>query len=59
MLPIPAFARQALHATRLSLAHPVSAKTMTWNASPPPDFAALVEALRRIAQRPDTDCRKA
>jgi 23S rRNA pseudouridine1911/1915/1917 synthase len=58
--PIPAFARQALHATRLSLAHPVSGKKMTWNASPPPDFAALVEALRLIeSQRPDTERRKA
>ena len=58
--PIPAFARQALHATRLSLAHPVSGKKMTWNASPPSDFAALVEALRLIeSQRPDTERRKA
>ncbi|HET8584532.1 MAG TPA: 23S rRNA pseudouridine(1911/1915/1917) synthase RluD [Casimicrobiaceae bacterium] len=58
--PMPAFARQALHAARLSLAHPIGGKTMTWNAAPPPDFAALVEALRRIgSQRPRTDRRQA
>ncbi len=57
--PVSAFARQALHATRLALTHPVSGKTMTWSAAPPPDFAALVVALRRIAeQRPAADRRK-
>ena len=60
MKAIPAFARQALHATRLVLAHPVSGKTMTWNAAPPPDFAALVETMRRIrSQRPRTNRRQA
>ena len=41
-----AFARQALHAQRLGLLHPVSRADMQWEAAPPADFAALVAALR-------------
>ena len=41
-----AFARQALHAQRLGLMHPVTRAEMQWEAAPPPDFAALVAALR-------------
>ena len=40
------FRRQALHAERLSLLHPVSGESMSWEAPPPADFQALVEALR-------------
>jgi 23S rRNA pseudouridine1911/1915/1917 synthase len=40
------FARQALHAQRLGLVHPVTRVPMQWEAAPPPDFAALVAALR-------------
>ena len=40
------FARQALHAQRLGLLHPVSRADMQWEATPPADFAALVAALR-------------
>jgi 23S rRNA pseudouridine1911/1915/1917 synthase len=43
---LPPFARQALHATRLSLTHPNSGARMTWDSAPPADFAALVAQLR-------------
>jgi 23S rRNA pseudouridine1911/1915/1917 synthase len=45
-LPIPG--RQALHATRLSLAHPVTAEMLTWEVPPPADLATLIEALRHM-----------
>jgi 23S rRNA pseudouridine1911/1915/1917 synthase len=41
-----AFSRQALHAQRLGLVHPVTRAEMRWEAAPPADFAALVAALR-------------
>ena len=34
--------RQALHAYRLGLIHPVSDKTLEWEASVPDDFSALL-----------------
>ncbi|MEN8206914.1 MAG: 23S rRNA pseudouridine(1911/1915/1917) synthase RluD [Pseudomonadota bacterium] len=40
------FRRQALHATQLSLEHPVSGETMSWYADVPPDMAQLIEVLR-------------
>ncbi len=40
------FARQALHATRLSLIHPVSRQSCTWDSAVPADFAALLDRLR-------------
>jgi len=43
------FARQALHAQRLGLLHPVSRAQLQWDAPPPPDFSALVAALRTSA----------
>ena len=43
---IPPFARQALHAARLSLSHPVNDETLAWSAPPPADFVALLGALR-------------
>ena len=45
---LPPFGRQALHAARLSLTHPVTGRSMTWDAAPPADFAQLVDALRRL-----------
>jgi 23S rRNA pseudouridine1911/1915/1917 synthase len=39
--------RQALHAARLGLAHPVTGRALTFEAAPPEDLAALIEALRR------------
>jgi 23S rRNA pseudouridine1911/1915/1917 synthase len=41
-----AFARQALHAQRLGLLHPSTRAPMQWESAPPPDFGALVAALR-------------
>jgi 23S rRNA pseudouridine1911/1915/1917 synthase len=40
------FHRQALHATRLSLTHPSTGRTLRVDAPPPADFEALVETLR-------------
>jgi len=40
------FPRQALHAWRLSLAHPRSHLEMAWEAPLPEDFAALLASLR-------------
>ena len=44
-----AFHRQALHAERLALAHPVSGRALEWRADPPADFQALLAALERDA----------
>jgi len=43
---LPAFSRQALHATRLALLHPVSGRMQQWEAPPPEDMNALLEVLR-------------
>jgi 23S rRNA pseudouridine1911/1915/1917 synthase len=40
------FRRQALHAERLSFAHPVSGEPLSFTAPRPADMTALVEALR-------------
>ncbi len=42
---LTAFRRQALHASRLSLRHPATGATMTWEAPLPADFAALLATL--------------
>ena len=39
------FPRQALHAARLQLAHPVSGKPLQWEAPLPQDLQALLAAL--------------
>ncbi|HLD14071.1 MAG TPA: 23S rRNA pseudouridine(1911/1915/1917) synthase RluD [Burkholderiales bacterium] len=39
------FKRQALHAVKLSLVHPVTGKKMSWAASVPQDMTNLMEAL--------------
>jgi 23S rRNA pseudouridine1911/1915/1917 synthase len=36
------FPRQALHAQRLGLVHPVSGETMEWSAGVPTDFSTLI-----------------
>jgi 23S rRNA pseudouridine1911/1915/1917 synthase len=41
-----AFHRQALHAWRLGLTHPVTGAPMRWESALPADFAALLESLR-------------
>jgi 23S rRNA pseudouridine1911/1915/1917 synthase len=40
------FKRQALHATRLGLVHPLTGLEMEWEIAPPADFQALLAALR-------------
>jgi 23S rRNA pseudouridine1911/1915/1917 synthase len=40
------FHRQALHAWRLGLVHPLTRKPIAWRSPLPPDFAALLESLR-------------
>ncbi|OZA28476.1 MAG: 23S rRNA pseudouridine(1911/1915/1917) synthase [Hydrogenophilales bacterium 17-64-11] len=44
-LKIP-FPRQALHAERLGLIHPITQEFMQWECPLPPDFASLLAALR-------------
>jgi hypothetical protein len=41
-----AFQRQALHAQRLTLAHPGSGRQLSFEAPLPTDFEALLAALR-------------
>ena len=43
----PVFPRQALHAWRLGLVHPVTRRAMTWESPLPDDFSALLDVLRR------------
>ncbi len=45
---LPAFERQALHACRLSLQHPLTHETLAWEAAPPADMAALLQALDAV-----------
>lgn len=40
------FKRQALHASELTLVHPVTLETMTWRAPLPQDMIQLIEVLR-------------
>ena len=40
------FPRQALHATRLGLHHPVSGDYLQWQVAVPADMAALLDTLR-------------
>ena len=39
------FGRQALHARRLGLVHPVSGEYMEWESELPADFVELLEVL--------------
>jgi hypothetical protein len=39
--------RQALHAERLELDHPVTGRSLRLEGPPPDDFSRLVETLRR------------
>jgi 23S rRNA pseudouridine1911/1915/1917 synthase len=45
------FKRQALHARRLGLAHPVTGEFMRWEASLPDDMQRLLHALAQDLQR--------
>ncbi len=42
---LQAFGHQALHACRLSLAHPTTGGTCEWQSGPPPDMQALLDIL--------------
>ena len=44
------FKRQALHAVKLSLVHPVTGKKMSWAASVPQDMGVLMEMLAHDAK---------
>jgi len=44
------FRRQALHAARLTLAHPSSGESVSWSSPLPGDMSRLLEALRADAQ---------
>ena len=46
---LDAFHRQALHAARLALTHPVTGRSMQWEAAPPADLNSLITALERDA----------
>jgi 23S rRNA pseudouridine1911/1915/1917 synthase len=46
------FPRQALHARRLGLVHPVTRAPMQWESPPPADLAALIATLRAGATAP-------
>lgn len=48
------FRRQALCATKLELAHPVSGAALDFEIAPPADFLALLAALDRHAKRVDS-----
>jgi 23S rRNA pseudouridine1911/1915/1917 synthase len=45
-----AFPRQALHAARLALEHPVSGESLEWNAPLPADMQGLLAVLREDAR---------
>jgi len=45
-LPPPGIARQALHARRLALIHPLSGMPMQWESAVPADMQALLDSLR-------------
>ncbi|NVJ51281.1 MAG: 23S rRNA pseudouridine(1911/1915/1917) synthase RluD [Gammaproteobacteria bacterium] len=42
---IRAFRRQALHARKLGLTHPVSGEMMSWEVAPPEDYEALLAVI--------------
>lgn len=42
------FKRQALHATRLALTHPITGDDMVWQVEPPEDFQALLATLNTL-----------
>ncbi len=47
------FSRQALHAQRLTLAHPETSEPREWEVPPPEDLQRLMAALREDATRGD------
>jgi 23S rRNA pseudouridine1911/1915/1917 synthase len=51
--PAARFARQALHAWKLGLTHPLSGREMFWEAELAADFDALLASLRREGRGAD------
>lgn len=49
--PIRLFGRQALHATRLGLIHPVTHEAMEWEVEMPQDMVDLLEVLRKTDEQ--------
>ncbi|MET4026530.1 23S rRNA pseudouridine1911/1915/1917 synthase [Marinobacter sp. MBR-99] len=47
---LAAFSRQALHARRLTLEHPETGETLSWEVPLPDDMVQLIEALRKHAR---------
>ncbi|MCD1631695.1 23S rRNA pseudouridine(1911/1915/1917) synthase RluD [Marinobacter shengliensis] len=47
---LAAFNRQALHARRLTLEHPATGETLSWEVPLPEDMVQLIEALRKHAR---------
>lgn len=47
---LQAFRRQALHAQRLGLAHPLTGEAMQWQAALPVDMQQLLQVLRQDAE---------
>jgi 23S rRNA pseudouridine1911/1915/1917 synthase len=43
------FRRQALHAARLELGHPLTGDALAFEVPPPADFEALLQTLREDA----------
>ncbi|MDR3414135.1 MAG: 23S rRNA pseudouridine(1911/1915/1917) synthase RluD [Formivibrio sp.] len=54
-LALEDFHRQALHARKLSLQHPLTGKTMSWKAPIPDDLNTLLHALRADAGMSEED----
>jgi len=46
------FPRQALHATRLALAHPLTGEQMEWESPLPEDMAELLDAIDEAGDEP-------
>jgi 23S rRNA pseudouridine1911/1915/1917 synthase len=49
------FPRQALHATRLALEHPVSGEMMEWHVPMPDDMLQLLKNIRSALDEPESD----
>jgi len=45
---VASFGRQALHAARLGFRHPITAKSMAWEAPDPLDFESLITTLESV-----------
>jgi len=55
MTALDSFKRQALHATRLALEHPLTGRKLEFEAPLPADMAALIAALEADAKAGDAD----